>query len=101
MSITPRTDAPSKNSRILFHLLTGATFNRFDAEKLGDHCLNSTISELANRHGLVFTRQPEHVQNRWGKPCRVIRYGLPEYEYDKARQLLAFLSRTDSPTTAN
>jgi|GEM_PF-4307561 len=37
-----------------------------------------TISELANRHGLAFTRQPERVPNRWGKHCTVTRYSLPE-----------------------
>ncbi|OMG67021.1 hypothetical protein AUR61_001470 [Stutzerimonas balearica] len=91
MSKTTRPEAPSKNVRILLHLLTGATLNRFEAEKLGDHCLNSTISELANRHGLAFTRQPERVPNRWGKPCRVIRYGLPPSETAIAKQVLARL----------
>jgi hypothetical protein len=93
------TNAPRKNARILTHLLTGATLNRFEAEDLGDHCLNSTISELANRHGLVFKRLPERVPNRWGKPCRVIRYGLPANEHDMARNVLIYLNRTARRTT--
>jgi hypothetical protein len=86
--------SPSKNVRILTHLLAGATLNRFEAEVLGDHCLNSTISELANRHGLAFKRLPERVPNRWGKPCRVIRYGLSPSEVEKARKVLTYLKRT-------
>lgn len=88
------TNAPSKNARILSHFLTGATLNRFEAEKLGDHCLNSTISELANRYGLRFMRHPERVPNRWGKPCRVIRYGLQESEHGAANRVLGYLSKT-------
>lgn len=91
MSKSTHTEAASKNVRILSHLMSGATLNRFEAETLGDHCLNSTISELANRHGLAFTRQPERVPNRWGKPCRVIRYGLPPSETAMAAKLLARL----------
>lgn len=80
--------APSKIARLLAHFLTGASLNRFDAESLGDHCLNSTISELSNRHGLAFTRLPERVPNRWGQPCPVTRYALPQSEMEKASQVL-------------
>jgi len=38
------TKPPSKMARILLHLLTGASLNRFEAERLGDHCLNSTMN---------------------------------------------------------
>lgn len=89
MSKTTHTVPTGKKARILSHLLSGGTLNRFEAETLGDHCLNSTISELTNRHGLAFTRQPERVPNRWGKPCRVIRYGLPSSETVIAAKVLA------------
>ncbi|WP_409302882.1 hypothetical protein [Pseudomonas sp. KCJK8993] len=93
------TESATKIARILAHLLTGASANRFEAEDLGDHCLNSTISVLANRHGLIFKRQPERVPNRWGKPGIVNRYSLPASEHDKARQVLAYLKRTTRPPT--
>lgn len=86
--------APSKIARILAHLLAGANINRFEAERLGDHCLNSTIAVLANRHGLIFKRQPESAPNRWGAPCIVIRYSLLASDCDKAGMVLAYLSRT-------
>ncbi|MBM7062827.1 hypothetical protein JQX08_19100 [Pseudomonas sp. UL073] len=87
------TEAATKIARILAHLLTGASTNRFEAEGLGDHCLNSTIAILANRHGLTFGRQSERVPNRWGQPCLVTRYSLPASEQDKARKVLDRLSR--------
>lgn len=99
MSKTTHTVPTGKKARILSHLLSGGTLNRFEAETLGDHCLNSTISELTNRHGLAFTRQSERVPNRWGKPCRVIRYGLPEIERGKARKVLAYLKRATRLST--
>lgn len=85
--------AQTKIARVLAHLLTGASVNRFEAERLGDHCLPSTVAVLANRHGLGFQRQPEKVPNRWGKPCPVTRYSLPTSEHDKARKVLALVNR--------
>lgn len=93
------TATPTKIARILAHLLTGASINRFEAERLGDHCLPSTVAVLANRHGLIFQRQPEKVPNRFGKPCTVTRYSLPPSEHDKARKVLAYLTSTTRPTT--
>ncbi|MBT8768077.1 hypothetical protein [Metapseudomonas boanensis] len=83
--------SPSKFARILAHLLTGASLNRFVAETLGDHCLNSTIATLANTHGLIISRQTEKVPNRWGKPCTVIRYSMPPTEMELASNVLARL----------
>ncbi|MEH6389650.1 MAG: hypothetical protein V7772_17465 [Pseudomonas profundi] len=89
------TKAPSKTARILSHLLTGASLNRFEAESLGDHCLHSTISALANVYMLSFRRQPERVPNHWGEPCRVTRYSLPPSEHKRACAVLASMKRTD------
>lgn len=90
--ITP-IPAPTKIARVLMHLLSGQSLNRFEAERnLGDHTLNSTISALHNDYGLSFARVPEKVPTRWGKPCEVIRYSLPESQLEKARQALAMMS---------
>ncbi len=89
----PRARKPSKITRILGHILTGVSLNRFEAEPLGDHCLNSTIASLANQYGLDFIRRPERVSNRWGEPCRVTRYSLPVSERDRARTVLEKLER--------
>lgn len=86
------TTPPTKIARVLGHLLNGHRLNRFEAERIGDHCLNSTISTLANSYGLTFSRTPEKVPNRWGIACDVIRYGLPEGEYRRAHIVLRMLS---------
>ena len=83
----PRT----KIARILAHLLTGASLNRFEAERMGDHCLPSTVAALANRHGLTFQRRAERVPNGWGEPCDVTRYSLPPCERKRARIVLLAL----------
>jgi len=50
MKTPPPAKVPSKTMSILAYFLAGATLNRFEAEPLGDHCLNSTISELRIPH---------------------------------------------------
>ncbi|SEJ43839.1 hypothetical protein SAMN04244579_04370 [Azotobacter beijerinckii] len=87
-------DMPTKIARILAYLLAPCnSLNRFEAELLGDHCLNSTIAKLTHSYGLEFQRQPEKVPNRWGAPCDVTRYGLPESQRQHARAVLALLSK--------
>lgn len=85
------TQPSSKIARILAHLVRGESLNRFEAERLGDHCLNSTVSTLANRLGLSILRQKESVPNHWGEPCIVMRYTLPAGEVEQASQVLAQL----------
>ncbi|GAB3471364.1 hypothetical protein [Azotobacter salinestris] len=86
--------APSKIARVLAYMLVPCnSLNRFEAELLGDHCLNSTVAKLANQYGLEFQRQPEKVPNRWGAPCDVTRYSLPESQHQRARAVLALLNK--------
>lgn len=92
--------APSKIARILEHLLNTGPLNRFEAERIGDHCLHSTISALANGYGLSFTRTPEKVPNHWGQPCDVIRYALPSNEQTHARVVLKLLTGKSRKVTA-
>lgn len=96
---TPPSKTPGKTMRILSQFITGASLNRFEAEHLGDHCLNSTISTLTNRHGLTFQRKPEKVANRWGKPCRVVRYSLTTEDLVFANAVLATLNRNNPPSS--
>ena len=46
----------TKLASILGHFSEGGSLNRFEAERLGDHCLNSTVSILANVHQLTFAK---------------------------------------------
>ncbi|WP_375741343.1 hypothetical protein [Pseudomonas boanensis] len=92
------TKTPSKIARILAHLMTGASLNRFEAERIGDHCLSSTISRLANRYDVIFERQSEKTLNRGGNPCVVTRYSLLPCEEERMPYLLDyFLRRPKQP----
>lgn len=93
------TNTVSKIARILTLLLSGMSLNRFEAERYGDHCLPSTISELCNCHSLIIVRHSERVPNRWGKPCLVKRYRLSTSEHDTARKVLAYLKHSSRSTT--
>lgn len=84
--------APSKICRVLAILISGRSLNRFEAEQEGEHCLHTTISALANKHGLLFVRTPETVPTNWGASCRVIRYRLALSHIERAEKLLALLA---------
>lgn len=86
------TETPSKIARVLAHMLSGASVNRFEGERIGDHCLPSTIAVLANHYGLTIERKQERVPNRWGAPCTVTRYSLPPSQYKRARAVLVALT---------
>ena len=90
----------SKIAQILAHLLNVGALNRFEAERIGDHCLHSTISALANGYGLNFKRTPEKVPSHWGQPCDVIRYALPTSEHQKASDVLVLLTRKSKKVAA-
>lgn len=87
------TTHPSKIARLLAHLISGSSINRFEAERIGDHCLHSTIAVLANRHDLAIQRRSERVPNRFNGQTRVTRYSLPESEQEKARRVLAQMTK--------
>lgn len=62
----------TKIARILAELRI-RSLNRFEAERIGDHALNSTISVLrAEGHNII--DRWEEVPTRFGKTARVKRY---------------------------
>ena len=67
----------SKNNTIMVALAEGS-LTRFDAERLGDHCLPSTISGLSNQHGLEFPRRLVKVPTRFGVETSVMEYTTSE-----------------------
>ncbi len=64
----------TKKDSILTALRHGS-LNRFEAERMGDHCLPTTIAELRSE-GHVIDGEWEEVPTRFGKSCRVKRYRL-------------------------
>lgn len=87
----------TKIATILNFLLNGYSFNRFEVEHLGDHCLHSTISTLANKYGLTFIRTSEQVSNRFGGETRVVRYSLPPFELDRGHEVFSMLKKRGRP----
>ncbi len=67
---------PNKLDTIRRLLCEGMSLNRFEAERYGDHCLNSTIAELRSRHSLDIVSDWEEVPNNFGRVTRVKRYRL-------------------------
>lgn len=66
---------------VIAKTFTERSLNRFEAERIGDHCLHSTVSGL-EKLGCTFHRKWEKVPTRFGKETRVIRYSLlkiPDY----------------------
>lgn len=78
-----------KVTRILEHLARGRAMTRFDAERIGDHVLPSTISALERKHGLVIDRQMVTVPGWGGAATRCARYRISsKSERDRARDVL-------------
>lgn len=79
----------TKKERVLNHLAHYGSINRFEASQLlYDTALNSTISFLANAHGIIFDKQWELVPNRVGGSTKVKRYSLAEVSRGAALTLL-------------
>lgn len=78
----------SKTAAILSVFYPDGSLNLFEAERIGDHCLNSTISTLANSHGFKFIRTRESVPNRFGSMTSCVRYRLAPESKDAARKYL-------------
>lgn len=75
-----------KWQRILAHLAEGNTLTRFEAEKIGDHALNTTISIIGGK-GIDVSREPIVLEGRYGTiHCK--RYWLEPDERASAQRLL-------------
>jgi len=64
----------TKQGMVLRALAQGS-LNRFEAERLGDHCLNSTVALLRDKGHLIYSRW-ERIPTRFDKSVRVKRYYL-------------------------
>lgn len=79
---------PTKWRRVLAALLTGRSYNRFEAEReLHDHCLHSTVATL-QRMGVTVHRRYETIPGFMGCATEVCRYWLATESFSKARELL-------------
>ncbi len=87
---------PSKRERVLWALVDGQRLTRFDAERLGDHCLPSTVSAL-QAQGVPIMREliERHGQHGAFRCCV---YWVAEADRGAALNLLEGMSREAQQT---
>jgi len=79
-------EAEFKWRRILKHLAEGNRLHRFQAEKLGDHALNSTVANI-QAMGVQISRDPIVLEGRFGRiHCKL--YYLDSDQRERAIKLL-------------
>ena len=76
--------------RVLAALARGRSLNKFDAERIGDHNLNTAISSLRIRHSIIAERKWEKLSGYRGRPTHVKRYWLSETDRATAKRLLGW-----------
>lgn len=81
----------AKIRKIITFFANGGSLNRFEAELIGDHCLNSTISTIKHSYRLKVSWQWERVPTRFATETRVKRYSLAPDQQEKAKNLLLLL----------
>jgi len=85
-------DDPGKIARILHALATRAGLHRFEAMRLHDTALNSTVSTLRNRYGVRIDGEPITVAAYRGKDSHLMRYSIDfERGQSNAEKVLALL----------
>jgi hypothetical protein len=72
--------------RILQLFVAGARLNRFDAERYGDHALNSTIAQIGSM-GIKVSREPMTLTGRFG-PIHCKRYWIDPCDRERAMAVL-------------
>lgn len=81
--------AKRTKEHVILRALRFGSLNRFEAERIGDHCLHTTVSTLSGKYGLRFERDWEAVPTRFGVRARVKRYWLATASRDAADGILA------------
>ena len=78
--------ADRKWQRILRLLAGGVALTQFDAERFGDHALNSTVAEIG-RMGIRISREPITLTGRFGTiHCK--RYWIETSDVERALSIL-------------
>lgn len=92
---------PNKIERILQALTNPKGLNRFQAEALGCHCLNSTVSALQNKHGVIVASDWEEVPTSFGGDTRCKRYWISPSNLEHANKLLERWAKARVTTPTN
>ena len=78
----------TKKRRVLLNLIRRPSLHRFQAERIGEHCLHSTVAAW-QAHGLQIAREFIQVEGWGGEPTTVARYYLTPDQREAALDLLA------------
>jgi len=77
----------SKNERVFQALMSGRSFNRFEAERqLFDHCLHSTVATLEKKHDITISRKYEAVRGYMGASTKCCRYWIEKEEIKRIEE---------------
>ncbi len=85
VDISSKKDGKLKKMFLLF--AHGNRLHRFEAERHGDHCLNSTIPALQRDYGIYFDRESVKVPNNFGEMTWVTKYWLEGKHLNRARKI--------------
>lgn len=85
----PRVRHNTKLWRILDVLARGDSLHRFQAERLGDHVLHSTVCKIQG-YGIQVEREWITIPGFAGHPTRVCRYWLSTENCELAARLLRY-----------
>jgi len=84
---------PTKRETVLAWLIDeserGSKVTRFDAEHIGDHCFNSTVSEIESLDSVKISRQKTKRPTRFGRLTDCNEYWISESELVIARKALS------------
>ena len=81
---------PGKLESMLKRFASGERLHRFQAERVGDHCLPTSVADLQSRHGIEFSRKRVKVPNRFGSETSVCEYWLEDDHLQRARKIVGF-----------
>lgn len=74
---TNKAKATTKRERVIEALKQPEGLNRFEAERIGEHCLNSTVAVIRTLYGSSLSQRRERVPSRFNPDgVSVFRYWL-------------------------
>ena len=90
----------TKRARVILWMLIAAkhnrTITRFDAEYIGEHCLNTTVSVITSKDRIIVNRRETKRPTRFGKPTDCKEYWFEGIATEKAANLILGLLTDDS-----
>ena len=83
-----KTNSSKKQKKLhrIISALMEQPYNCFEAHKIGDSCLHTTVATIQSK-GIRVDRKPERIEGRYGVIyCK--RYWIPRSEFKRAKRLL-------------